>query len=553
MQYQFTERQEFIKTIEFANSNALLNIQRITYFKEEDITGSFTKKEFRYSFDNAVWTNWNTLTQGNLAGIQFRDNPNFWLQVKYSRNGIGSGNIQRWYLFYESNTPTPPVPPHTLIDADLLQGEPGLYYLDPTNQIGPYPNIKIENTSLDPSTISVYNGRSDTSLGTTFYLRTLKGEGIIQVSASDGEITIFADASIVGAGVDGRNIGSGDVSIFAGKSGLDLLFKTIKAGSGVTLSYPDPSTIQIDVSGGGSFSGDVSASHVFYDPLLDPSLSMPTSVGGIPAGTKVSDLAGDSVTSILNDLLFPTQFPILTGPTNGFTITPTTGLSNYQEIGAVININSAASFNRGSISPQYTAASSFRSGLPNNYDFAGFGLIDASSTLLSNNQTITGYTVIQGNQPSWSSRVMYSEGVQPYDSKGNIFNVPLSAGTTGFLNRTFEGVYPLFGTTSSITVLTKQTLVSMLSATNIVFNLVPETGGNKQKIEIPVAWRTLIGIQQFNTFTSAWEYPGGSASASLLLWTTSATTESIQGNIINYTQYTYNGTDRSSVQIRLVF
>ena len=139
MQYQFNERFEYVKTIEFLNSNPLLNVERVRYFKEEGVTGTFIKKEFRYSFDNSVWTNWNTLTQANLSGIQFRDNPNFWLQVKYTRTGIGSGNIQRWYLFYDSGTPTPPVPPpDASIDADTLGGEPPSYYLDRTNHFGPY-------------------------------------------------------------------------------------------------------------------------------------------------------------------------------------------------------------------------------------------------------------------------------------------------------------------------------------------------------------------------------------------------------------------------------
>jgi len=101
MQYQFTERFEYVKTIEFKNSNPLLNVQRIRYFKEEGVTGRFVKKEFRYSFDSAVWTNWNTLTQGNLSKIRFRDQEKFYLEIKYTRNGIGSGNIQRWYLFYD--------------------------------------------------------------------------------------------------------------------------------------------------------------------------------------------------------------------------------------------------------------------------------------------------------------------------------------------------------------------------------------------------------------------------------------------------------------------
>jgi hypothetical protein len=88
-------------------------------------------------------------------------------------------------------------------------------------------------------------------------------------------------------------------------------------------------------------------------------------------------------------------------------------------------------------------------------------------------------------------------------------------------------------------------------------NLVPETGGDKQKIDIPDKWlsqpRPLVGIQQYNTVSASWEYPGGNAASSLLLWNISTNTHTIAGISENYTQYTYNGTDRSSTQIRLIF
>jgi hypothetical protein len=128
----------------------------------------------------------------------------------------------------------------------------------------------------------------------------------------------------------------------------------------------------------------------------------------------------------------------------------------------------------------------------------------------------------------------------------------LTAGDTTIINRTFEGVYPLFATTVGITTLTKQTLLSMSTTPAPVggMALVAETGGNKQKFETPDAWTAihpLTNVQTYNTISSAWESTG------LGTWTTSSTTETIQGNIVNYTRYTYNGSDRGSVQIRLVF
>ena len=85
----------------------------------------------------------------------------------------------------------------------------------------------------------------------------------------------------------------------------------------------------------------------------------------------------------------------------------------------------------------------------------------------------------------------------------------------GPYSTSFEGVYPLFATTSNITTLTQQTLVSMLTGNNISMTLVAETGGNKQKFEIPTAWtgaptnKPLLGILTYNSVSGNYEYQGG--------------------------------------------
>lgn len=499
MQYQFTERLPYIKSVEFfspgiKNSLEPLHVERIRYFQEEGVTGHFTKQEFRYSWDNATWSKWNTLTQANLSSISFRDKPNFYLHVKYSRAGQGSANIDRWYLIYDEIAPTPPSPPVDLsINAWWFRGEGPEYFLDRQNHFGPYTDLNVSNVD-DGSTAGVYFGREDSSLGTNLYFKRVKGtEGITVEDGSNGIITLGLDASIAGGSV--------------------------------------------------------------YDSSLDPSTTMPSSVGGIPAGTTVASLNGDTISSLWDALLFPTAYPTLTAPNNSFS----SNAGSLQEIGASINIIFSASFSRGSISPQYSAISPYRSGLPNTYTYTGTGIAGAViSTSLTDVSTLTGYTVISGSQ-SWTNTVSYDAGVQPYDSKGNPYNSPLAAGTTTAKTVSLEGVYPLFGTTVNISTLTKQTLVSMISGNNISFTLVAETGGNKQKFEIPTSWtgaptnRPLVGVQQYNTLSSQWDTPGGSLADSLTLWSTSSVTESVQGNTINYTRYEYNGTDRGSVQIRLVF
>jgi len=135
-------------------------------------------------------------------------------------------------------------------------------------------------------------------------------------------------------------------------------------------------------------------------------------------------------------------------------------------------------------------------------------------------------------------------------------NSPYPAGSLSGGTITIEGAYPLFGTTISINTLTKQPLLSMISANNIIFAMVAESGGNKQTFEIPNVWlnsRPLVGIKTYNLLTQQFEYSGGSAAASKTFWTTSADTQIIQTYTIPYTKYTFNSVDRSAIQIQLVF
>lgn len=342
----------------------------------------------------------------------------------------------------------------------------------------------------------------------------------------------------------GQNIGNGDASIYAQKVGDNLQFREIKGGAGITIDTSD-NTIIIDASGGAGAT---------YNSTLDPSLAAPETVGGIEAGTTVGDLLGSTFTEFVDDLLFPTVYPTFVNPNNSFG----DNVASLQEVGDNLNINFTATFSRGSINIG-GVFQNYRSGLPNTYTYTGTGLTASyPSTSLTDNRTVNSYNVIIGTQ-SWTNTVSYDIGPQPLDSKGDPYDSPLSAGTTSVKTTSFEGVYPLYATTSNITTLTKQSLVSMISANDIAFSMVAETGGQKQRFDIPDAWtgaptsRPLQGIETYNTVSSSWEYQGGSAATSLTFWSTAATTQTVQGNIINYTRYTYNGPDRSNIQIRLKF
>jgi len=642
--------------IYFRNETPIENVGTLKFYTD-NASGTFLKKEFRWSFDRNYWSSWETLNIGNIAKVNTGNNRYLFFEIKYTMTSPTAGRVTSFaveYIVNPNQTYAPAVEDVTNIDdnhilpdgcndlggttktfktieitdAETLCGKSCDYYLWRPNHKGTQPISSVEglqnilNNLTSGLNDSITNALNVDGSGTgVFYQKSGKnlifkkinpgaGSYIIE---SDGIITIGVDASLSAKDpsindlynlfyqldtnlsdasiyIDYKflQIDASLADLYAKDASIDGSIARLDASINQLWTYVDGSITQLwdyldssfsgqfvkesslgpkffwDASGlldvsvsGGSFTGDISTSHVFYDPALDPSLAMPNTVGGIPAGTTVYDLQGDSLRSILNDLLFPTVNPTYVAPSGSFN----DNVANLQEIGAMINPQFTASFSRGQILVSGNFQD-YRSGLPNQYVFtdasANTLLIDVSSSSLSNIQTVNNYLVKIGSQ-SFTSTIYYDAGPQPYDNKGNPYGTPRSDGSVGPYSTSFEGVYPLFATTSNITTLTQQTLVSMLSGNNISMTLVAETGGNKQKFEIPTSWtgaptnRPLVGVQQYNTFSSQWDTPGGSLAASLNLWPTSSVTESVQGNTINYTRYEYNGTDRGSVQIRLVF
>ncbi|NJO62870.1 MAG: hypothetical protein HC836_33010 [Richelia sp. RM2_1_2] len=187
-------------------------------------------------------------------------------------------------------------------------------------------------------------------------------------------------------------------------------------------------TIKLDFVTGGT-SGE---------PVLPDFGPTVTTVGGIPSSSVV---AGKTSLELWHDALYPTLYPSFVNPSNGFTF----DAASLYEVGSTININFAATFSRGAINPQYTAASPFRSGPANTYNFTGTGLVSTpfTSSPLAPAPSVVGYVVLLGTN-TWTGSVSYDAGVQPKDSVGNNFSSPLAAGTTGSIARSFTGIHPFF-------------------------------------------------------------------------------------------------------------
>ena len=485
-QFIFNDKTVGITTILFRNQSPILNIDKIVFFKETGLNGNWIKKEFKYSFDNIVWSSMRTLTQYNVSSIDFTNHPNFYMEILYTRANYNTAHINDFYLFYDSNNGTPVDPSVGPINADTLQGEPGSFYLDRANHTGPLSDLGVYNVT-DGSGAGVYSHREDSSNGTNIYFKRIEGKGGVQVS--DNSLgTIIIDAS----------------GISAGNTYINELSTAIGVG------------------------GIIQDSSFFYTP-------------------------GKTFEETMEAMFYPTLYPTLTNPNNSFVIQ--SGANSLEEINDALTVVFYSSLNRGSISPAY-GTNGFRSGDSSVFHYTGVDLpLSDRDDSGGNTQQIGPYTVLIGMQAGWTSAISYNEGDQPLDSIGNPYDTSLAAGTTSYKSVNFEGVYPIYATTVNIDVYTKQILYSMLNANNIVIPMRPESGGYKQSFDIANAWiglptdRRVRGIETFNTFAQIWEYQGGTENTSMTYWTETITNYSG----VPYTRYTYNGIDRSSIQIRLKF
>lgn len=340
-----------------------------------------------------------------------------------------------------------------------------------------------------------------------------------------------------------QNLGTIGVGVYDSTSGSTFLFKKLVGGSNTTIT--DIGTrLVIDSTGG------VSSTYNLSSPAA-------ITVGGIPSGTT---LTGKTSFQLFEELLVPTLQPVFVAPSNSIVLSPASG--TICEIGYIVpTLTVTSNFSQGSYTPAYFGGTAVGSGVPVSHTFTGKGSGISGTTVspnLSLGKTAGGssFTVTSGYS-YWTTNVAYSAGLQANNSKGTPSTcLPVGAGSSGAKTACIVGAYPIWATCTSISICSKLSLYDMTTANAVPIILSPEGGGNKQKFQVPCAWlstRPLVGVCQFNTVSSLWEYPLGSQAASLTLWNTITAAELIQGNSIGYCEYKYNGVDRSTVCIRLVF
>ena len=169
-------------------------------------------------------------------------------------------------------------------------------------------------------------------------------------------------------------------------------------------------------------------------------------------------LIGKTPQEAFNDIFREPLFPTLVSPSlNALSFNK----GSIQEAGATLtDLILTAVFNRGSITPQYSAVNAFRSGLPIQHLFTrpGGNTVTPNSSLNLSN-TIASYVVALGTN-NFTAQVNYDAGVQPKDNMGNNFDTPLVAGSSNILTATFQGIYPIFYSVSNTPPVANQALIN---------------------------------------------------------------------------------------------
>ena len=272
------------------------------------------------------------------------------------------------------------------------------------------------------------------------------------IVAEPGSITVVTQPP---NNVKGTLLGGSANQVLTKKSSedYDWSWQNIPTGSG----GGSGSTLQVEANAGLRLQNNTLSTIYNTNLASIPNLAMPTAVGGIDAGTRVTDLNTKTIVEILNDLLFPTVLPTYVIPTNVISISLG---STLKEVGSTFSgdvVQTADSNDAGA----FTELRIYRDGQ----------LVDTDSNptlaggVYSNTFTESSYTVPPPTNNDDASQIVYTAqgdynaGTAKLDNKGDLdtrsFAVRQTdapqAADTGFTSssKTIQGRYPYFYGTAS--------------------------------------------------------------------------------------------------------
>lgn len=220
------------------------------------------------------------------------------------------------------------------------------------------------------------------------------------------------------------------------KEGKDYnLQDLLIAGSGIVIEDNGDHTATISTDAG---SGELGADLIVSNPIGKYAMD-----DVIPEGTGFE--------SIFRGLLSKTYYPTLTDPSASISY----GAAALMKVGAMVaSMTATLGFNRGSISPQYTAESPYRAGEATGYSVNLVGAsVQYSDSGSGNTFTVPTFTRNTPGNVILNATVSYEAGVQPKDSDGVDYQSPLPAGSKS-ASKTIEFILPFYWGKSKLPALT---------------------------------------------------------------------------------------------------
>lgn len=283
----------------------------------------------------------------------------------------------------------------------------------------------------------------------------------------------------------------------------------------LNMNVTDPAS-----GGGGTYTSEAGAGSTVQN-----------TVGGISSGTTVESLSGRPISDILDDILFPpppVQNPSVSQPS----VSLSSSVSGLRIAGSSLTINFTTSASLGSISASWINPTEDYAGPLTSAEYEHSG--STVSLQVTGDTGIADFEaanhVVSLGTNSWTLRGTFSAGTNiPVDNYGDNVGSAFAGGTKSS-SRSFEGVYPVFIKNSSGT-FDQMSLMSHSTSTISMSQDFDETSSLRHAIKIPNAMGTSPTFQQWNPISEAY------VNLSEGEFTSSAITETIQGNIINYTLY----------------
>ena len=288
-----------------------------------------------------------------------------------------------------------------------------------------------------------------------------------------------------------------------------------------------------------------------YNSALDSTIAMTQTIGGLSAGTTVADLDGDTISSVLDSLLFPTAPPTFSQP-----FVTLTGTSGLKVVGSSNTFTLTTTANKGTLSnPSGPLAGDVTAASISGPQGITLGV---SSPNNIDDLSISNYAAVLGTN-AWTLTATFAIGPMPLDSTNSQYPSAQFPGTPDKTSGvSFEGVYPYFlGASAGEDQFTERALISM-GANNVecLQNYPEDSGatGNpvlNHRILVPVARSAgAITIQVFN--------PNGSGAAAwpdnTAFWTEGAQVQrTIEFNQVDYRVFTKDGSSGGANNYRLVF